>query len=375
MARALLTLIAWSITVLTAPALAQSVAPAAVLSVAERAADWQLARLAEPGAPHDPRGWERAAFWIGLTHLAERAPRYREPILAMGRANRWRPGDMRFSANDHAISQAYLWVARRGAEPAAIAPTRTAFDFVLAHRPRVSLAFHLPPDGDHLAVECVSRWCWCDALFMGPAGWIELSNATGDRRYREYALDEFWASTDFLYDPAERLYYRDSRFFDLRDEHERKLFWSRGNGWVFAGLANIMAALPPKDPGRARIATLFREMAARLKALQKPDGYWPPSLLAPEGSLPETSGTGFFVYGLAWGVRNGLLPRAEYEPAIRRGWAALARAVATDGRVGWVQQVSDRPDKVTESDTQYYGVGALLLAATAVADLKLEDRP
>jgi rhamnogalacturonyl hydrolase YesR len=106
-----------------------------------------------------------------------------------------------------------------------------------------------------------------------------------------------------------------------------------------------------------------------LKTLQKPDGYWAPSLLAPEGSPPETSGTGFFTYGLAWGVRHGLLDRAEFLPAIESGWAALSRAVSKDGRLGWVQQVSDRPENVSQEDSQFYGTGAFLLAASAVASL------
>ena len=78
------------------------------------------------------------------------------------------------------------------------------------------------------------------------------------------------------------------------------------------------------------------------------------------------------MYGLAWGVRQGLLDAKEYRPAIEKGWAALARAVASDGKLGWVQQVSDRPDKVAGGDTQFYGTGAFLLAASAVASL-MED--
>jgi rhamnogalacturonyl hydrolase YesR len=204
---------------------------------------------------------------------------------------------------------------------------------------------------------------------MAPPLWIELSRQTHDNRYARFAIDEFWATTDFLYDPAENLYFRDSRFFDRRDDQGRKLFWSRGNGWVFAGIANMLDALPKKDPRRPRLERLFRDMAARLVSLQKPDGYWPPSLHAPEGSPPETSGTGFYVYGLAWGVKHGLLGRHECQPAIDKGWDALTRAVANDGRLGWVQQVSDRPDEVAEGDTQFYGVGAFLLAASAVASL------
>jgi rhamnogalacturonyl hydrolase YesR len=204
---------------------------------------------------------------------------------------------------------------------------------------------------------------------MSPPAWVELSQQTGDPRYTEFALEEFWATTDFLYDPVEKLYFRDSRFFDRRDAQGRKQFWSRGNGWVFAGIANVLDVLPKDHPQRPRLERLFGDMALKLKAVQKSDGYWPPSLLAPENSPPETSGTGFYVYGLAWGVAQGLLDAGEYRPAIDQGWAALTRAVAKDGRLGWVQQVSDRPESVAETDSQYYGVGAFLLAASAIARL------
>lgn len=361
-----------------AAAVAAALAPAgpasrqAALALAANVADWQLANLNRPEFSGHSRGWEQAAFWVGLSRFAELSgdPKYHAAVLAMGRTNAWRLGDNVYNADDHAIGQAYLWAERHGAGAAAIQPMRSVFDRVLANKPRVSLAFHVPPEG-YGATECLVRWCWCDALFMAPPAWIELSNRTGDQRYRDYALSEFWAVTDFLYDPAERLYYRDSRFFDRRDERQRKLFWSRGNGWVFAGIANILPLLPEGDPDRVRMKGLFREMAARLKDLQKPDGYWPPSLLGPENSPLETSGTGFFTYGLAWGVKQGLLDRAEYEPAIRRGWTALVRSVDADGRLQWVQRVGDRPDQVSESDTQYYGIGAFLLAASAVADLDL----
>lgn len=348
------------------------------LALAEHLADWQLARLAGSGSVSrnagetaDSRSWIRAAFWIGLGALADREPaggRFATAILAMGRANGWRPGDRLYSADDQAISQAYLWAAARGAGAAARAPTRARFDDILARPARVGLAFHEGPGG-YDATECLARWCWCDALFMAPPAWVELSRQTGDRRYAAFALREFWATVDFLYDPAERLFYRDSRFFERRDEQGRKLFWARGNGWVFAGMARIIPNLPKASPDRVRMEALFREMATRLVALQKEDGYWAPSLLAAAGSPPESSGTGFFTYGLARGIESGLLDRARFEPAARRGWAALTRAIQPDGRLGWVQQVSDRPEQVAPSDTQYYGVGAFLLAAAAIADL------
>jgi rhamnogalacturonyl hydrolase YesR len=385
-------LFAASLTIAAAPtagaALAQArtaAAPAPARSPIAQAvalADWQLARLADTahvsratGETRNPRAWEQAVFWVGMTALADAGapPRIRDSILAMGRANRWLPGDNPYFADDHAITQSYIWAAAHGAPAAAILPTRRTFDRVIDQPAVTTLAFHVPPAG-YSATECLTRWCWCDALFMAPPAMVALSRQTGDPRYRDFALREFWATTAFLFDPAEHLYYRDSRFFERRDARQRKQFWARGNGWVFAGMARIIPQLPAGSPDRVRMEALFREMAARLRDLQKPDGYWAPSLLAPEESPPESSGTGFFTYGMAWGVRTGLLPRSGYEPVARRGWAAMERAIQPDGRLGWVQQVSDRPEKVEAADTQFYGVGAFLLAATEIAALDRSTR-
>jgi rhamnogalacturonyl hydrolase YesR len=368
--------------------LAAAVPPAAAasrqiepLKVATDLAHWQLRQMGSVGhvsrataETSNPRGWEQAVFWVGMTALVDAgAPDdVRRAILNMGRANEWRPGARPYHADDLVITQSYLWAALNAAGAPARAPTRKAFDYIVSHPPRVGLAYYQPPSG-YDDTECLKRWCWCDALFMTPPAFIELSRQTGDRRFRDYALREYWATVDFLYDPAEHLFYRDSRFFERRDAKGRKEFWSRGNGWVFSSMARIIPLLPKGGADQVRLEKLFREMAARLKELQKPDGYWSPSLLAPENSPPESSGTAFYTYGMAWGIRAGLLDRREFEPVARRGWNALLRAIQPDGRLGWVQQVSDRPENVQPSDTQFYGVGAFLLAATAIS--KMDGTP
>lgn len=349
------------------------------LAVATRLARWQLAHFDDgtmrigrvTDQTRNPRAWEQAVFWIGLGALADatRAPDLTAAVGRMGEANGWAPGPRPYHADDFAIAQAYLRAARSGAGPGAAAPTRAALDRILAAPPRTGLAFYEGPGAASGA--CLDRWCWCDALFMAPPVWLEMTRRTGDAKYRDFAMKEFWATTAFLYDPVEHLFYRDSRFFERRGPTGAKLFWSRGNGWVMAGMARSIPLLPA-GADRTRMIALYREMAARLRGLQKPDGYWAPSLLEAEGSSIESSGTGFYTYALAWGINAGLLDRATYLPTVRRGWDALTRAVRPDGRLGWVQQVSDRPDKVQPDDTQYYGSGAFLLAATEVARL---DRP
>ena len=116
---------------------------------------------------------------------------------------------------------------------------------------------------------------------------------------------------------------------------------------------------------RARVAK--EGWGAQVLALQGPDGYWRASLLDPDSwSAPETSGTGFFTYALAWGVNEGVLDRARYEAAVRHGWAALVRAVRPDGRLGYVQPPGDRPADTRPDDTAPYGTGAFLLAGREV---------
>ncbi len=361
-----------------AAASAQPVMPAraAILASTRRVADWQLAHKdgiehmpAARASARNPRDWQQATFWVALTELADRDPAYAAPLLELGRAEQWRLGGKPFHADDQLIAQAWEWASRHGGGAAALAPARTYFDNVFAHRPRGPLAF-VPRESGPGDPPCTDRWCWCDALFMAPPTLLRLGRSLRDPRYAAFVHEEFRATADYLYDPAERLFFRDSRFFERRDAGGRKLFWSRGNGWVMAGLARVIQALPKGDPHRGYYVTLFRTMAARLAALQKPDGYWAPSLLDNGADTPpESSGTGFFTYAFAWGVTAGILDPTIYRPAAVRGWNALQRAVQPDGMLGWVQQVSDRPDAVSANETQFYGAGAYVLAGTAMYDL------
>ncbi len=350
--------------------------PADVLAATRRVADWQLAHRttfdhmpAARASVRNPRDWQQATFWVALTELANRDRHYARPLLELGRSEQWKLGANPYHADDQLIAQSWEWASRNGAGKAALEPARAYFDAVLANPRSGSLEF-IPtrPGGGNSA--CTDRWCWCDALFMAPPTLLKLAKATGDRRYADFAHREFRATTDYLYDTNERLYFRDSRFFDRRDDKGRKLFWSRGNGWVMGGLVRMLQTLAPRDPHRPYYERLFREMSARIVTLQKSDGYWAPSLLDTDPATPpESSGTAFFVYAFAWGVDAGLLDRATYQPSAIRGWDALQRAVQPDGMLGWVQQVSDRPDAVAANETQYYGAGAFVLAGIAMHDL------
>ena len=366
-------------TILTAVVLQVSIAAgatpnSAALAIGAKVADWQLDHMSrfdyvpESAFRHDTeatRGWIQAAFYIGLTAFADASQdrRYADAILAHGAAEGWGFDQRPRHADADATGAVWVWAAQHTHDDAKLAPIKARFDTVLANPSTVSLEFGTDKDSS-----CQERWCWSDALFMAPPAWVALSKVSGDERYLAHADQEFWATTDLLYDRDEHLYFRDSRFITRREADGRKIFWGRGNGWVFAGIARILTDLPPDHPSRPRYEALFKQMAAKLVTLQGEQGYWPVSLLVPQ-KTPETSGTGFFVYGLAWGIIHGVLPASDYRPAVDRGWNALTTAVAPDGKLGWVQRVGAAPDHVGPADTQLYGVGAFLLAASEVAKL------
>lgn len=205
-------------------------------------------------------------------------------------------------------------------------------------------------------------------MFMAPRTWLKLSNVTGDPKYFEYADSEFWAAADYLFSEEHGLFFRDSRYFELKSPNGKPVFWGRGNGWVFAAIPLIIDDLPEGHPSRDRYIELYKKNAAGLMKLQRENGFWPASLMDPDiVKTPEVSGTGFITFGLAWGVNNGILTDPKAVEIVEKGWKAIESAVAEDGRVNWVQHVGKSPDPVKETDSQLYGTGAVLLSASEMA--------
>jgi rhamnogalacturonyl hydrolase YesR len=107
-------------------------------------------------------------------------------------------------------------------------------------------------------------------------------------------------------------------------------------------------------------------MAARILEIQHADGLWGADLLDPQGVPgPESSGSGFFIYGLAWGINEGLLDR-QLTPVVLNAWTALTGLVKEDGQLTRVQPIGESPYSFDPNSTMPYGVGAFLLAGSEV---------
>jgi unsaturated rhamnogalacturonyl hydrolase len=199
----------------------------------------------------------------------------------------------------------------------------------------------------------------------------------GDPAYFEamYALYHDTKVGRGLYNEQDGLWYRDESYLPPRTTpNGRPIYWSRGNGWVFAAHVRVLQELPADDPHRAEYLATFQRMADALRRRQRPDGFWNVSLDDPgDFGGPETSGTAFFTYGMAWGISAGYLDRATYGPVVVRAWNGMVRtAVHPDGFLGYVQFIGGEPassQPVTYDTTADFGVGAFLLAGSEVGRL------
>ena len=358
---------------------ANALDPATIDAVGDKVMEWQIANLDDlsyirniRASTEDRRGWVHGAMYVGMMNWAA-LPGNEEffaPLRTISEEEEWRRGERLVHGDYHIVGQLYLTFYEQEEDPQMIDHTIRQLNQILVADPDVSLEF-LGGGIRGVGRACQLRWCWCDALFMSPQTWIKLSLVTGDDQYMAYADKEFWATTDYLLDPEFNLYYRDSRYFTMREEAGNKIFWSRGNGWVYAGLVNILRILPQDHPSYPRYVQLYKDMSATIAGLQHDHGFWSPSLLDKNPNpVPETSGSGFMTYGLAWGLNNGHLDEATYGPVVRKGWKALVSAVGDDGKLGWVQPIGSAPDSVFETDSQLYGVGAFLLAASQMYEAK-----
>lgn len=354
----------------------------AIIDAIDAAAQWQLAHMTDfesyvPSLVHrteEPRGWVQGTFFLGLSRWAAATQNqaYFDYLRQHGDQQQWQLGPRDFHADDHVIAQYYLHIYDKDKKDEQIQAIKDVFDRILADPPAMSLDFgpvgkYRDQDYEH---DCQKRWCWSDALFMSPPVWFHLTRITGDEKYANYAHQEFQAVTDYLFDTNDNLYVRDSRFFDRREDNGEKIYWSRGNGWVFAGITKILDTLSKDDPRYAYYTDIYTKMANSLAEKQADDGYWPVSLAAGDiYSVDESSGTAFFVAGLAWGINNGLLSEDSFMPVITKGWQALLRAQQDDGMLGYVQQIGFAPDKVSAGETQLYGAGAFLLAGVQMLEM------
>jgi unsaturated rhamnogalacturonyl hydrolase len=309
--------------------------------------DWQIRRVAETPS----RDWTFATLYIGMLAASKtlKDPEYHDAVLKVADHYGWALGPRQSHADDQAIGEVYLRLHAEHPDPRRITPLRNQFDTIM----------EIPDD------PATPVWWWCDALFMAPPVWAGLSDATKDPKYLAYMDREWHITSRALWDPKEQLFYRDKNYLPKREKNGRKVFWSRGNGWVMGGLIGVLEHMADDDPRRPFYVEKLRRMADTIAKIQGKDGLWRAGLLD-EASYPnpEVSGSAFFIYAIAWGIHHGLLDRNRFRPVVERGWGGLIQHIYSDGRLGDIQPVGEAPGAYPPTASYVFGVGSFLLAGS-----------
>ena len=393
--------------------------PADVLRAMHLANDYFIRKHPDPTLPtfvkkeRPSNLWTRGVYFEGLCELIS-IDNKKEDIDYL---TRWasyhnftpRNGVMTRDADDYCCSQAYLYLYERKfchtgeRDMSMLKPTIECMN---------NLLNPTPPQGElagkvRWSANSVEDWTWIDAIQMGLPVLTRLSRILsndGDTDAARYA-EQGWKMYEWtrntleggLFNNLEGLWWRDKDFTPpYKSPNGMNCYWSRGNGWVYAALVRAMenalmakhagppANLEPQGEYKWDVMDYethydqyekdFCQMSYALVRCQRKDGFWNVDLLDPNNfGGKELTGTALFVYGMAWGVRHGVLPKKMFKPIIAKSWKSMVKkCLHQDGFLGYVQGTGKEPKDSqpvgvdNEPDFDDFGLGCFLLAGSEV---------
>jgi unsaturated rhamnogalacturonyl hydrolase len=306
--------------------------------------------------------WTRAVYYEGLLELyaIDQNPVYLDYMVRWADFHQWDLRDGKTftrNADNQCAGQIYLALYDLNNEQRRVEKIKASIDSMMR-------------------TDKVDDWNWIDAVQMAMPVFAKLGVMYNDPSYWERMHTMYMYTRDRhgdkgLFNPTDQLWWRDKDFDPpYKEPNGEDCYWSRGNGWVFAALVRVLSILPKDAPHRKQYEDDFVNMAKALLKAQRKDGFWNVSLHdASNFGGKETTGTSLFVYGFAWGSRNGYLNEREFAPAARKAWhGIMSHAVQSNGFLGYVQGTGKEPkdgqpvSKSSMPNFEDFGLGCFLLA-------------
>jgi unsaturated rhamnogalacturonyl hydrolase len=319
--------------------------------------------------------WTRGVYYEGLMAMYKLNPdqSYLNYALSWGEFHKWgmRDGIKTRNADNQCCGQTYI-------------------DLYMLDRYKEERIKDIKACIDNmLLTDKIDDWNWIDALQMAMPVFARLGTIYNDNRYFDrmhemYLYTKLKHGTNGLYSPDDHLWWRDKDFVPpYREPNGKSCYWSRGNGWVVAALVRTMQFLPEKSKYRKEYLTTLEEMFEALVPLQRQDGFWNVSLNDSSNfGGKELTGTSLFVYGMAWGINEGVISKKTYMPVVMKAWNALLKeSVHPSGFLGYVQGTGKEPKDSQPvgydivPNFEDFGLGCFLLAGSEVFKLSKSLEP
>jgi unsaturated rhamnogalacturonyl hydrolase len=309
--------------------------------------------------------WTRGVYYEGLMSLYKLDPQktYLDYAVSWGTFHKWnlRNGVTTRNADDQCCGQTYIDLYLLDKKEERIHKIKASMDSLMMS-------------------DKADDWSWIDALQMAMPVFAHLGVIYKDNRYYEkmfamYNHTKNKHGDKGLYNPTAGLWWRDKDFDPpYKTPSGKNCYWSRGNGWVVAAMVRVLTILPKDAPHREEYLNMYLTMMKALLPLQRQDGFWNVSLTdESEFGGKELTGTALFIYGMAWGINQGLLDKKIYAPVVAKSWNSLTKdCLHPNGFLGYVQSTGKMPsdgqplsyDKMP--DFEDYGLGCFLLAGSEV---------
>ena len=354
-----------------------------VLDAARCTNDYFMQKYADPTLPTNVKKvrpsslWTRAVYYEGLMalHAIDPQQRYIDYAMKWADFHKWTPrnGVNTCDADDQCCGQTYVELL-----PYTGKDYKELLGNVIANLDHQMVT---PNDKKNATTKTKGTqpslygwWTWIDAIQMAMPLYMQVAKLTGKQKYRDHAMKMYrWTRNEcgggLLNTKGEGLWWRDADYVPpYKEKDGRDCYWSRGNGWVYAALVRCMNQLSPKSKEYKELKKDFILMSKGLLNCQHADGFWHVSLVSdavyPD---PEMTGTALFLYGMAWGIQQGILKDKDYRPACDKAWKALESCLHKDGFLGWNQGTGKDPSAgqpvtfTSMPDFEDYGTGCYLL--------------
>ena len=342
-----------------------------VLAQTKKVNDYFMNKFPSPAdlIPFPSRGrsyesiiWTRAVYFEGLMNLYSVDPQknYYDYTMEWGNFHNWsmRNGDvLTRNADNYCCAQPYIDMYRIAKDPKMIENVAKCFENILA------------------TDAAVADWTWIDAIQMGMPGLVKYGVTSGNKAYFDKACAMYQWARERFWNAEDSLWWRDKNFTaPYKEPNGEDCYWSRGNGWVAAAYARVLDELPADYSYRAQLEEDYKNMCEALAKCQREDGTWNCSLHDPTNfGGPEATGTSLFAYGIAWGLRKGLLDESVFAPVLAKAWNGLNRICIHDnGFIGFSQGSGKEPKEAQPlsydriPDFEDFGTGAFVLAGSEI---------
>ena len=168
-------------------------------------------------------------------------------------------------------------------------------------------------------------WIWIDTLTAITPFMLFTGLSLGEEAYIDFAAKQCFGMYEALLDHSCGLLHQCRGFLPngkCSEDH-----WSRGNGWGYLALAELVQYLPSDSRHREKAERYFRDLSTALLPWQSERGLWRQEITW-ESAWEESSGTALILYGMGIGLRIGCLNPDVYMPVFRKGLEGLVKYVA-----------------------------------------------